>query len=44
MPRYNNPKKTRRYSTEFKIKAVQLSHLDNVHVKVCSKNKGRVKA
>ena len=30
MPRYNNPRKTWRYSNEFKVKAVQLSRLDSV--------------
>jgi len=33
MPRYNNPKKTNRYTQEFKTKAVQLSHLKGVQVK-----------
>ena len=33
MPRYNNPKKTRKYSTEFKIKAVLLSLQEDVQVK-----------
>ena len=32
MPRYNNPKKTYRYSKEFKTKAVQLSKLKGVQV------------
>ena len=32
MPRYNNPRKTWRYSNEFKVKAVQLSRLDSVQV------------
>jgi len=33
MPRYNQPRKTWRYTEEFKAKAVQLSHLDGVQVK-----------
>ena len=33
MPRYNNSRKTWRYTEEFKAKAVQLSLLDNVQVK-----------
>jgi len=33
MPRYNNPKKTNRYTQEFKSKAVLLSHLKGVQVK-----------
>jgi len=33
MPRYNNHKKTNRYTQEFKTKAVQLSHLKGVQVK-----------
>ena len=33
MPSYNNPKKTNRYTNDFKIKAVQLSHLEGVQVK-----------
>ena len=32
MPRYNNPRKTWRYSVEFKVKAVQLSMLESVQV------------
>jgi transposase len=32
MPKYNNPRKTWRYSNEFKVKAVQLSMLDGVQV------------
>jgi transposase len=33
MPRYTQPRKTWRYSNEFKAKAVQLSRLDDVKVK-----------
>ena len=33
MPRYNQPRKTWRYTGEFKAKAVQLSLLDGVQVK-----------
>ena len=33
MPRYNNHKKTNRYTQEFKSKAVLLSHLTGVQVK-----------
>jgi len=32
MPRYNQPRKTWRYTNEFKITAVQLSYLDDVQV------------
>lgn len=33
MPKYNQPRKTWQYTTEFKAKAVQLSLLDGVQVK-----------
>lgn len=33
MPRYTKPRKTWHYLNEFKVKAVQLSLLDNVQVK-----------
>ena len=33
MPKYKNPRKTWRYTEEFKAKAVQLSLLDGVQVK-----------
>ena len=33
MPKYTKPRKTWQYSNEFKVKAVQLSLLDNVQVK-----------
>jgi transposase len=33
MPKYNQPRKTWKYSNEFKVKAVQLSLLSNVQVK-----------
>jgi len=33
MPRYNNPRRTWRYTNEFKTKAVQLSLLEGVQVK-----------
>ncbi len=33
MPRYNNPKRTLKYTNEFKVKAVQLSILDGIRVK-----------
>lgn len=33
MPKYNNPRKTWRYTNEFKVKAVQLSSLDGVQIK-----------
>jgi len=33
MPKYIKHKKTYKYSNEFKVKAVQLSHLDGVQVK-----------
>ncbi|KAF0192795.1 MAG: hypothetical protein FD165_565 [Gammaproteobacteria bacterium] len=32
MPRYQQPKKTHRYSNEFKTKAVQLSLIEGVEV------------
>ena len=33
MPRYNNPRRTWRYTNEFKAKAVQLTYLDGVQIK-----------
>jgi len=33
MPRYTQPRKTWQYSNEFKVKAVQLSKLDDIKVK-----------
>ena len=33
MPRYNQPRKTWQYSNEFKVKAVELSKLDDIKVK-----------
>jgi len=33
MPRYNQPRKTWQYTNEFKAKAVELSHLDDVKIK-----------
>ncbi len=33
MPRYTQPRKTWQYSNEFKVKAVALSHLEDVKVK-----------
>jgi transposase len=33
MPRYNKPRRTWRYTNEFKVKAVQLSLLERVQVK-----------
>ena len=33
MPKYNNPRKTWRYTNEFKAKAVQLTYLDGVQIK-----------
>lgn len=33
MPRYNNPRKTWRYTNEFKAKAVQLTYLDGIQIK-----------
>jgi transposase len=33
MPRYNNPRKTWQYSTEFKAKAAQLTLIDGIMVK-----------
>lgn len=37
MPRYNQPRKTWQYSNEFKVKAVELSHLDDVKIKDVAK-------
>lgn len=37
MPRYNNPRKTWRYSNEFKAKAVQLSLMEGVQVQDVAK-------
>ena len=37
MPRYNQHKKTHRYSNEFKTKAVQLSLMDGVEVQAVAK-------
>ncbi len=33
MPRYNKPRKTWQYTNEFKVKAVQLTYLENVQIK-----------
>ena len=33
MPRYNQPRKTWRYSNEFKAKAVELTHLEDIKIK-----------
>jgi transposase len=33
MPRYNNPRKTWRYTNEFKAKAVQLTYLEGIQIK-----------
>ena len=33
MPRYNQPRKTWRYSNEFKAKAVELTYLDDIKIK-----------
>ncbi|RLW63956.1 MAG: hypothetical protein B6D73_14300 [gamma proteobacterium symbiont of Stewartia floridana] len=33
MPKYSNPRKTWRYTNEFKAKAVQLTYLDGVQIK-----------
>ncbi len=42
MPRYNQPRRTWRYTEEFKAKAVLLSHLDGVQVKeVAARNRIR---
>lgn len=38
MPRYNQPRKTWRYTNEFKVTAVQLSHLEGVRVKEVAKS------
>ena len=33
MPRYNQPRKTWRYSNEFKAKAVELTYLEDIKIK-----------
>ena len=33
MPKYNKPRKTWQYTNEFKVKAVQLTYLENIQVK-----------
>jgi transposase len=33
MPRYNQPRKTWRYTNEFKAKAVELTNLDDIKIK-----------
>ena len=38
MPRYNQPGKTWRYTNEFKVTAVQLSHLEGVRVNQVAKS------
>jgi len=40
MPRYNNAKKTHRYTEEFKAKAVQLSQLEGVQVQQIAESLG----
>ena len=40
MPRYNNSRKTWRYTEEFKANAVQLSLLDNVQIKEVTETLG----
>lgn len=37
MPRYTQPKKTHRYTTEFKTKAVRLSHMEGVQIQEVAK-------
>lgn len=37
MPRYTQPRRTWRYTNEFKVKAVELSHLDDVKVQEVAK-------
>ena len=37
MARYTNPKKTHHYTTEFKTKAVRLSHMDGVQVQAVAR-------
>lgn len=37
MPRYTKPRRTWRYTNEFKVKAVELSHLDDVKVQEVAK-------
>ena len=32
MPRYKHPRKTWQYSTDFKVKAVELSHQEGIEV------------
>lgn len=40
MPRYKNSRKTWEYSTEFKSKAVELTHLDGVKVRDVAESLG----
>ena len=37
MPRYHQPRKTWQYTNGFKVKAVELSHLDDVKIKDVAK-------
>lgn len=37
MPRYNQPRKTWQYTNEFKAKAVELTHLDDIKIKDVAK-------
>ncbi len=37
MPRYNQPRKTWQYTNEFKAKAVELTHLEDIKVKDVAK-------
>lgn len=37
MPKYTQPRRTWRYTDEFKVKAVELSHLDDVLIKDVAK-------
>jgi transposase len=41
MPRYNNPRRTWQYTNEFKIKAVQLSLIEGVQVKLVAETLDR---
>lgn len=37
MPRYTQPRRTWQYTNEFKVKAVELSHLNDVQVQDVAK-------
>ncbi|MBB3167084.1 transposase [Simiduia aestuariiviva] len=40
MPKYNNPRKTWQYSTEFKIRAVKMSYQPDIQIKQVAEGLG----